>query len=278
MFINGRKIADDIAGEISGQIVNRALKIKLMVVQVGSDKATESFVRAKKKFAERVGIDIEFVQMSMDDSTNDLKEIVSDAGLNKNISGVIVQLPLPDTFETNEILDLIPPNKDPDILSSSARALFVSGKSPILPPVVGAIEQIVNDYDIDLFEADIAIVGYGKLVGEPVATWLRNLGVEYTVVTSDNTDPGKILRSANLIISGVGKPGLIKSSMLSDDVVVIDAGTSESPDIPAGERSGLVGDCDPACYNKARLITPVPGGVGPIAVAMLFRNLLILSS
>lgn len=277
MLIDGRKIASEIARDIEGSILHYNLFLKLLVIQVGDDPATESFIKAKNKFAEKVGINVEVAKFDNSASTAELVGKVKEANDDKSISGIIVQLPLPSTIDTSEVLDAIAVEKDPDLLSSMAKAQFAKGDSSILPPVVGAIEQIVDDYDINLFESDVAIVGFGKLVGEPTATWLRNLGVEYVVVTSDNTDQGKILRAANLIISGVGKPGLIKPEMINESTVVIDAGTSESPDSPTSPSSGLVGDCDPACYDKARLITPVPGGVGPIAVAILFRNLLELS-
>ena len=278
MLIDSRQIAREIGDRIQSEIAIQNLNLTLLVVQVGEDPASTSFIKMKKAFAERVGIKVKLVELSEDGSTNDVKEIVADAGDNKEISGIIVQLPLPKSFNTREILDLIPPNKDPDLLGSEAQARFAAGESEILPPVVAAVSQIFDNYQVATDLADIAVVGYGQLVGQPVGKWLHNMGIDFALITSENENPEAILSKADIIVSGVGKPGLIKPHMIKDDVVLIDAGTSESPEAPVGPTNrGLVGDADPRCAEKASLMTPVPGGVGPIAVAKLFENLLALS-
>ncbi|HEY9583266.1 MAG TPA: bifunctional 5,10-methylenetetrahydrofolate dehydrogenase/5,10-methenyltetrahydrofolate cyclohydrolase [Candidatus Paceibacterota bacterium] len=262
MLIDGRKIAENIASGLDGRGLN------LLVIQVGQDPATNSFIRMKKKFAERIGVQVVIEQLPEYTKTVELVWRVSEANRDKNIAGVIVQLPLPDHVDEKSVLEAIKVNKDPDALSLSPL---------VLPPVVGAIAEIVERYGIELTELDVAVVGYGKLVGQPVCQWLRNYGVKYVLATSETKNLKNILQSADVIISGAGVPGLIRPDMIKEGVVLIDAGTSESPDVPIGVTGKLAGDCDPLCASKAHLMTPVPGGVGPIAVAMLFRNLIALS-
>ena len=280
MIINGRQIAIEIGEKLKREIVKINKVPALLVIQVGNEQASISFVRAKQKFADSVGITVEIKKFANSVSTNELMNEIKKANADPSIHGIIVQLPLPKQTDTKSVLDMIATHKDPDLLSSNSQTQFMKGGSKNLPPVVAAVAEIVERYKIDLHSADIVIIGSGKLVGEPIATWLKNLGVKYALITSKNEHPENILRTADVIISGAGKPGLIKPDMIKENCVLIDAGTSESPSsASAGGRShrfGLVGDADPTCALKCSLFTPVPGGVGPIAVAMLFRNLLAL--
>jgi methylenetetrahydrofolate dehydrogenase (NADP+)/methenyltetrahydrofolate cyclohydrolase len=170
-----------------------------------------------------------------------------------------------------EILDAIPLAKDADVLSSAARAEFAKGNErALLPPVAAAIAEIFRRHDIDPRGKHAAIIGSGFLVGQPAALWLTQQGAGVTVL-GRGTDFGTALKDMDIIVSGAGNPHFIKPSMLTSGAVLIDAATSES-------KGELVGDADPACAPKCALFTPVPGGVGPVAVACLFQNAVLLAA
>ena len=185
--------------------------------------------------------------------------------------GVIVQLPLPAHLGRTSILDAVPPHKDIDVLGSSSRELFSRGITDVFPPVTGAIVEIFNHHHINLLDKDILLVGNGTLVGYPMALWLEREGYNYNIIdhTTDDRDRNEYLKGADVIISGAGQPHMITPDRIKENVILIDAGTSE-----AGKK--IIGDIHPDCREKASLITPVPGGIGPMTIALLYRNLVTL--
>lgn len=217
--------------------------LSLGVILNEGDAATQSFVRIKQRVAERLGIEVrafppDYYQEAF------------------GCNGVIVQLPLSNA---EEILAALPPEKDVDGLS----------RSPLVrPPVAGAVEAILVSAGVSIAGKRAIVVGQGKLVGAPVAAFLREKAAEVEVVTHGHGSLATLV-GADIVVLGAGEPGLVKKEMLKEGVVLIDAGTSES----AGK---LVGDADPACAEVASVFTPVPGGVGPLAVAMLFKNFFFL--
>jgi methylenetetrahydrofolate dehydrogenase (NADP+)/methenyltetrahydrofolate cyclohydrolase len=251
MIVDGKKIA----GEILARASTRAAKLSkppLVVALVGEETvATKSYLKIKEARAADAGCAFE---------ARPLGSSVEDA------DAVIVQLPLPEGTDTEAILNAIPVGKDADVLSRTART-----NGGLLPPVVGAIAEILKGIDVEAKWA--VVIGRGRLVGEPAAAWLAKRGAELEVVDI-NTPPEtftKALATADIIISGAGSAGLIKPGMIKEGVVLIDAGTSEQGGV-------VVGDADPACAEKCAIFTPVPGGVGPIAVAKLFENAVELAS
>jgi methylenetetrahydrofolate dehydrogenase (NADP+)/methenyltetrahydrofolate cyclohydrolase len=164
---------------------------------------------------------------------------------------------------------LIPANKDIDALT---------GDSSVDSPVAEAVMEILGQSGISLSDKKNLVVGQGKLVGCPVANRLAQEGFNVEVATINTVDLKKLTLSADIVISGVGKPYFITPDMIKEGVVLIDAGTSDLPFSLTGQATKLAGDFDPACSDKASLFTPVPGGVGPIVVAMLFKNLAKLTT
>jgi 5,10-methylene-tetrahydrofolate dehydrogenase/methenyl tetrahydrofolate cyclohydrolase len=171
---------------------------------------------------------------------------------------VLVQLPHP---QADALLAQIPPDKDVDALGLAPK---------VLAPVAGAVKEILARSDIEVRGKKAIVVGEGRLVGKPISRMLRDMGAEVSVVTLEQGSLAE-LKDADIVVSGAGSPHLIQPEMLKPGVILIDAGTSES-----GGR--MVGDCDPACADAASVFTPVPGGVGPVAVAMLFKNLSTLTN
>lgn len=260
MIVNGREIAEEILRELRGPLT--------LGVIMGTDPASDSFVKMKEKSAARVGVMLKrFTPAQIDEA------LLCD--------GVIVQLPLPNA---SELIAKIPPEKDVDALGADAR---------VLSPVAGAILEVLK-YS-DLLETNnpdarsgprlkrrgkAVVVGAGKLVGAPAAKLLQELGAQVSIITSTHGSLEE-LRSADIVVLGAGKPGFIGPSMLKRGVVLIDAGTSDSskPTASSGvpPKAVISGDADPACAEVASVFTPVPGGIGPIAVAMIFKNLFSLA-
>ena len=270
MIINGKEIAEKIKSSLREEILASKKKIRLAVLKVGADPVTAKYLEVKRKFAEAVGIDVRMYEVPFDISTNKLREKISEIMHIEENSGVIVQLPLPEAINAQYILDAIIPEKDPDMLSAKSWGKFSTGKSKILPPVVGAIKIIFDENKIELKGKSAVVVGAGRLVGKPAALWLMNEGATVSVIDENTQDQNSYTLKADIIISGVGKPRLIQPDMVKEGVIAIDCGTSES----SGQ---VVGDIDPEVAKKSSLFAPVPGGVGPITIAALFKNLFELS-
>ncbi|MFA5001324.1 MAG: bifunctional 5,10-methylenetetrahydrofolate dehydrogenase/5,10-methenyltetrahydrofolate cyclohydrolase [Candidatus Paceibacterota bacterium] len=261
MITDGKALAEEIKNNLKKE--SRGKNLRLDVVWVGDNAVSEKYVERKKKIGEEIGIEVVVHELIADITEEDLISEIEKLNNDERVNGIIVQLPLPKQLDESKILNLVAPEKDVDALSHEAK---------VLSPTVGAIKEILERNNVDFRNKKIVVLGKGKLVGRPVAIWLTQEGGEVVVIDSktSDTDSLKFLQTADIIVSGVGQPGLIKPASIKMGVILIDAGTSES-------EGQLKGDADPACAEKCSLFTSVPGGVGPLTVVMLFKNLLSLS-
>ncbi|PIR84681.1 hypothetical protein COU16_01390 [Candidatus Kaiserbacteria bacterium CG10_big_fil_rev_8_21_14_0_10_47_16] len=175
---------------------------------------------------------------------------------------VIVQLPFPSHIDIDGVLAAVPPSHDADALNPETTA--------VLSPVVAACKEILKRNEVAIAEKHVTIIGSGRLVGKPAAKWFADMGAAISVVTKDTADLPYYTMHADIIVSGAGVANLITPEMVPEGVIILDAGTSED----GGE---LRGDASPACSEKASLFTPVPGGIGPVTVALLLRNVVTLA-
>ncbi len=271
ILMDGKALAEKIYAELRDEVSKSAKKYRLAVILVGENAVIEKFVEKKKKIGEHIGIDVRVYHFPESISATELRKRIAEIVHEEKNSGVIIQLPLPPHIEKQSILNAVVPEKDVDVLSARAVGNFSVGKSRIAPTVVGAIQELFREYKIDVKGKTVAILGAGALVGKPVATWILRESSVVTVITEETPNPEEILQKADIIISGIGKPGYITGDMVKEGVVVVDAGTSES-------EGKIRGDVDfDSVSKKASYITPVPGGVGPLTVAMIFKNLLVLA-
>lgn len=269
MIIDGRAIAFEIEEKVRVTLPQFSHLPQLAIIVVGKNPVIESFVRIKKRVGERLGIAVIEHVFPESITGEELKSQILKIAADSKMSGIIVQLPLPQHIDVQAMLDAIPLEKDIDMLSREAVAGFARGDARILPPVAGAIQEILERGKIDVGGKDVLILGYGRLVGAPASILLRHNHAHVTVIDRDVANLAQHTRESEIIISGVGKARFILPEMLTPGVVLIDAGTSET-------GGKIVGDVDPSCAEIASIFTPVPGGVGPIAVAMIFKNLCIL--
>jgi len=271
MIIKGKIIADKILEEIREKVFVQHRKLVLGAVLVGDDSALKKFVDLKAKASEKAGINFKYFNFPEDIETGELSEKIKQICNLGEVSGLLVELPLPKHINQQEILDSVAIEKDVDVLSDEAQQLFYENKSVINPPAVEALKVVLDEYGINLVGKTAAVFGQGILVGKPVSHWLEQNGVEVHKIRSKTENPEKFSREANIIVAGVGKSDLVIGSMVKDGAIVIDFGY--------GKKDGkMVGDVDyDSVTLKASLITPVPGGMGPILIAAVLKNLIILN-
>jgi len=267
-ILSGVPISKRILGSLKKK---RKKDLFLCVIQVGDNLVSKKYIEEKEKFAKELGVGFRLVSLPPTISQAKLEQKIQNIGKDKKITGMIVQLPLPRRFNTQHVLDLIPKGKDVDVLSSTSFSDFALGILPILPPTVSAIALLLKATQRNIEGANIAVVGAGRLVGLPTALWLSHKGATISLIQKGTRNAATIILKSDIVISGVGKPGLISGTMVKKGAVVIDAGTSV-------EGGSSKGDVDfESVKKKASFITPVPGGVGPLTVACLFQNLFLLN-
>ena len=266
MTVDGRAIADEIKERLKKEVAERNLS--LIVFVMSHDLAVQKFIEIKKKFAESIGVSVVVEELPDNISTEVLLNKVKEAAGEHN--GIIVQLPLASHIDTDAVRNAIPVSHDVDVIADVSFAEFQKGTSAILPPVVGAIAEIISRHNISVTGKNVVIVGRGPLVGRSAETWFQRKEARVHVLDKSTTNLEEETRKADILVLGAGLPGLITPEFVKSGAVIFDAGTSES-------GGKLTGDALPTCASKASLYTPVPGGIGPITVAMIFKNLLTLS-
>ena len=271
MIIDGKSIAEALNKRVARYITSLGVPLTLGIAVVGSDPVIDSFVRIKKRVAGEVGVNLSEFHFSETIDTETLVREVTKLSANETLDGLIVQLPLPPHIVAQTVLNAVVIDKDVDMLSHEAAARFSQGSAKTIPPVAGAIQEIFELHNISVGGKDVLILGHGRLVGAPAALLLRHNHAHVTVVDKEVKRLSSLTREADIIISGVGQQGILVPEMLKKGVVLIDAGTSE-------DGGKIVGDADPRCADVSLLFTPVPGGVGPITVSMIFKNISILAA
>lgn len=260
MLVAGKAIAEDILNAVKSEVVKLERAPRLVAVTCAPNFETKKYLEMKKQKAASVGIALRIVELPANSSTEEVVSCVTEAA--KDTDGVVVQLPLPAGVDREKVLASVPPDKDPDGFS------YGKFDGSLFPPVVGAIDEISQRHGVVWKGKQVVILGDGRLVGGPAAVYARAQGADVTVLSKETYQAEKLI-SADIIISGIGQPHFIKPPMVKEHVIIFDAGTSEDGGV-------LAGDVDPSIQEKASLITPVPGGIGPITIAYLLRNLLRL--
>lgn len=270
-IIDGRKIRDEILAEIKKEIFGLSFVPVFCDVLVGSDPASVQYVHMKAKIAESVGIKFHEAKFSKSISTEELISEIKKINEIENMCGIIVQLPLPEHIEKQKVLDAVDYKLDVDCLGSVNSEKFYKNEYALGFPTALACIYILDSLKLNLKDKNIVILGNGDLVGRPTTALLHACGLDVEVVTRNTEFKEKIIKESDVIISGMGEGKFVTGSMLKEGAVVIDAGTSES-------NSSIVGDVDlESVKNVASFVSPVPGGVGPVTIAMLFKNILIVA-
>ena len=242
----------------------------LAVVLVGEDKASQTYVRAKEKACNEYGIKSVAHRLSENTTQNELLALINVLNLDDSIHGILVQLPLPKHIDTNVVLAAIDPRKDVDGFHAVNVGKLVSGLDGFVPCTPLGVMEILKEYGIDVAGLNSVVIGRSNIVGKPMANLLLNASATVTVTHSKTKNLKEICKNADLIVAAIGKPFFLKADMVKDGAVVVDVGINRLDD------GRLVGDVDfDEVAPKCSYITPVPGGVGPMTIAMLLNNTIL---
>ena len=277
-----RRIEDSIRGEVGAfeQVTGR--RPRLVVVLVGDVAASASYVKSKADAAARVGIDADVVRVPATADTAALVELVGAIARGEHgpADGILVQLPLPERVDTTRVLDAVPADRDVDGFHPENAGLLSQGRPRFVPCTAAGVQRMLVDAGIETAGRQVVIVGRSDIVGKPLALLLaaRGRGGDATVTLchSRSRDLPGICRRADILVAAVGKPGLVTADMVKPGAAVIDVGINRVADPTASSGSRLVGDIDFVPVARvAGYVSPVPGGVGPLTVAMLLSNTLL---
>lgn len=267
-IIDGRKIKDEMLEEIKRDVLSLPFTPIFCDILVGDDPVSASYVRIKSKFASQVEIKFRTAEFKDSITTEELIEEIENLNKVPSMCGIIVQLPLPNHIDRKAVLGAINPMLDVDCLGRINSENFYNNDGGVSYPTALACMKIVDTLPIDLKDKKILILGQGRLVGLPVTHLLRSRNLSVDTIDSKTENIEILLKEADIIISAIGKAHYIKGDMIKEGVIIIDAGTSE-------DNGAVVGDVDlSSVLNIASYVSPTPGGVGPVTVAMLLQNVL----
>src|ERR1051326_3447955 len=259
-IIDGRKIAGEILAGLKSKIQTLPFQPVFCDVLVGDDPASRQYVGMKAKTAEKIGYKFRGAEFPGTITTEDLIAQIKNIAGEPNMCGLIVQLPLPKSLDKLSVLNAIDPRIDVDCIGQTNSEKFYRGGPVPIFPTAAAVMALLDSLGQNFSEKKFVIAGQGELVGKPVKFLLEQRGHRVDIVRSKTENPEDVLKSADVIISAVGKPKLITGEKIKDGAVIIDAGTAESD-------GGIVGDVDTeSVKSKAAFLSPVPGGVGPVTV------------
>lgn len=264
--IDGKLISDEIKTELKQSIKFEMIKPSIAVIQVGDNQASDTYIKMKEKACDEVGI--YFRHYKYDDKTSELTIINKIKELNNDeyVNGIIIQLPLPDSYNEKRLVNTIINSKDIDGLTDINTGRLVSGRKTLVPCTAAAVMELLKRSNVELKSKHVVLVGKGKLTCKPLIQLFLNEGATVTVCHSNTINLKQHTIAADILVSATGVNNLIKEDMVKDGAVVIDVGINY-------ETGKISGDVDfDNVVKKASLITKTPGGVGPMTVAMLLKN------
>ena len=272
-IIDGKRLAQEIRSEIAKEVedlkISRDITPGLAVVLVGDDPASHAYVKMKAKACKEAGIYSITHEMPESISQSEIEETILMMNKNPNIDGILVQLPLPSHIDATKILELIDPAKDVDGFHPYNFGRLMTGLDGYVPCTPLGVMEMLKAYEIDPKGKDVCVVGASNIVGKPMAALLLNAFATVDICHIYTKDLASHTKRADILVVGVGKAGLITEEMVKEGAVVIDIGINRLED------GSLVGDVDyETVAPRCSYITPVPGGVGPMTIAMLLKNTL----
>lgn len=265
-LLDGKTLANDILDKLSLKVKQLDTAPNLVVIQVGNDPASSVYVRNKERTAERVGINSETIKLSKHITQDELLEIIDKYNHLTSVNGILVQLPLPKHIDEQVILEAISPVKDVDGFHPLNVGKLNIGQKQMIPSTPAGIMELLKANHIELEGKHVVIVGRSNIVGKPLAHLLLEANATVTIAHSKTKDLKHLTKQADILVVAVGQPELITEDYVKDGAVVIDVGINRT-------ESGLKGDVDfNSVKSKVAAITPVPGGVGPMTIAMLMNQ------
>lgn len=281
ILIDGKKVAAEIRNELKEKITQLKNEGKnvpgLVAIIVGDDPASHIYVSSKSKACEEIGMKSKIEKLNSDITENDLLNLIKSYNQNHEFHGILVQLPLPKHINEDNVIETISPKKDVDGFHPVSVGHLVIGKDTFASCTPAGIQELLLRYNIQTEGKHLVVVGRSNIVGKPIANIMlqkaKGANSIVTIVHSAAKDIAYYTRQADILVAAIGKPEMIKADMVKDGVVVIDVGINRIDDSTKPKGYRIVGDVDfENVSKKASFITPVPGGVGPMTIAMLLSN------
>lgn len=270
IIMDGYNVAKTIRQELKDKIFNLStagMRIpKLTVIIVGDDPASKTYVNSKHKLAKEIGMLSEIISLPETINEERLIEVVENLNSDKDVDGILIQLPLPDHIDSNLVIETIDPSKDVDGLTAHNVAMLSLGREGLRPCTPLGIIRLLDYYNVNLEGSKVMVIGRSRLVGKPVADMLLQRNATVTIAHSKSKKIDTEIANHDIIIVAVGKQEIIPSQWIQSHHVLVDVG------IHRNENGKLSGDVDSKAYSKAAFATPVPKGVGPMTIAMLLEN------
>ena len=273
-LIDGKAVAQKVRAEVRARVKTfyekYAVKPKLSVILVGDDPASKVYVANKQKACEKVGIESDTHVLGADTKMPELLSLIDTLNADKSVNGILVQLPLPKGLDPDAVTSHIAPEKDVDGLTPVNAGLLFEGRALLEPCTPSGCIELLKRYEVPLAGAKAVIIGRSKLVGKPLAVQLLRENCTVSLCHSKTMNVSEYTKNADIVVCATGRPGLLTGDMVKPGAVVLDVGITRMAD------GSLSGDADFESVSKvAGLITPVPGGVGPMTIAMLVKNTII---
>lgn len=271
-IINGKKLAKEIREDLKikcEELKEKGIKPKLAVIMVGDDNASQVYVRNKSKVCDEIGIEFEEYLLDENIEQKVLLDLIEKLNKDKNIHGILLQSPIPEHLDINEAFRTIAPEKDVDGFNPLNVGKLCLNQDTFVSCTPYGIMKMFEAYNIDLTGKNVTILGRSNIVGKPLIQCCLNKNATVTVCHSKTKDLKQYTQNADVVIAAIGKSKFVTEEMIKPGAVVIDVGINRSDD------GNITGDVDfESVYNKASYITPVPGGVGPMTIAMLMNNVI----
>lgn len=272
-----KQIREELKVEVAEFVAQHKVVPKLAAVLVGEDPASQVYVRNKERACAKAGIESVLHRLSRETTQEELLTLIADLNADDSVSGILVQLPLPDQIDEQLVLDAVAPQKDVDAFHPENVGLMSQGRPRFLPCTPHGVQQLLHRYNIETTGKHVVVIGRSEIVGKPIASMLAQkssgmgptaANATVTICHSRTSDLASVTKQADVLIAAIGRANFVTAEMVKPGAVVIDVGINRTDD-------GLVGDVDfEAVKETASYITPVPGGVGPLTIAMLLRNTL----
>jgi methylenetetrahydrofolate dehydrogenase (NADP+) / methenyltetrahydrofolate cyclohydrolase len=263
--MDGKALAARIREEVAREVAAFPRPIGLATVLVGDDPASDVYIRMKHKATVEVGIEARDLRLPEETSEAELLALVRELNADDAIDGILVQLPLPGQIDEGKVIRTVDPVKDVDGFHPVNAGLLLAGTPGHVPGTPLGVLALLDEYGVELKGAEAVVIGRSDIVGKPAALLLLHRHATVTICHSRTRDLAAEAARADVLVAAVGVPGIVKAEMVKPGAAVVDVGINRT-------ESGLVGDVDPAVVERAGLLTPVPGGVGPMTIAMLLQS------
>jgi methylenetetrahydrofolate dehydrogenase (NADP+)/methenyltetrahydrofolate cyclohydrolase len=266
--IDGKELALKVRAEVADDVRAYGGPVCLATILVGDDPASHTYVGAKHKASSEAGIESRDHRFPADTEETEILELIHDLNEDDGVDGILVQLPLPDHMDEPKVLRSVDPAKDVDGFHPFNAGLLFLGEPFLVPATPSGVMVMLAEHGVELKGKEAVVIGRSEIVGKPMAMLLLAEHATVTICHSRTVDLAKHTRRADILVAAVGRAGLVTPDLVQPGATVIDVGVNRTAE------GKLVGDVDPAVFEVAGLMTPVPGGVGPMTIALLLRNTL----